>query len=103
MTIADMIGQVDIFSAAVAIGFMGGVTIMATTALARQPRKKMEFEYRLADMKQHQEHESDLKRIDVERETALGKIAANKQVEITRIENGMLDVKTSSQTTRDDY
>lgn len=94
MNIAEIVGPVDVYSAAVAIGVGAGITIMTVTALARQPRRKMELEFQLADMKQKQSHAETLQKIDVERETALGKIAANKAVEVARIENGMIDVKT---------
>jgi hypothetical protein len=97
MNIQDMIGPVDVYSAAVLVAFGAGATIIVTTALARTPRKKMEFEFQLANMKQQQEHDQQLKRIDVEHERDLGKIAANKQIEITRIESGMIDVRQAGE------
>lgn len=39
---------------------------------------------------------ADARNQDVNREVALGKIAANRQVEIARIEGGMVDVKKSN-------
>lgn len=92
MNIADIVGPVDVFSAAVVIGFGAAVTIMVVTGLARTPRKKMEFEFELAKMKQNHDADSAKQQHEVNREVKLGQIAANKQIEVSRIENGMVDV-----------
>lgn len=95
MNIQDIIGPVDVFSAAVAIATGVGITIVTTTALARTPRRKMDLDYQLELTKLANADKQNARTAEVEREVKLGKIAADKQVEVTRIENGMLDVKST--------
>lgn len=92
LDVASIVGSVDVFSAAVAIAFGGGITIMATTALARTPRRKLDLDFELEKIKLDNADRSAQRNSDVEREVKLGQIAANKQVEVARIENGMVDV-----------
>jgi len=101
MNIQDIIGPVDVFSAAVAIATGVGVTIITTTALARTPRRKLDLDYQLEKIKLANADAANARNWDVEREVKLGKIAADKQVEVARIENGMIDVK-NARSNRDD-
>jgi hypothetical protein len=101
MTLADMIGQVDVYSAAVALGVGAGVTIIATTALARAPRKKLEMDFELARLKQSQEHAERTQANDISREKELAKIASGREIEFKRIENGMIDVQPSRSSSRE--
>jgi hypothetical protein len=94
MDISSVIGPVDVFQAAVAIGLGIGGTIVVTTALARTPRKKLEMDYKLALIKQEQDLSIVTQRQDIDREVRLGQIIANKEVEVKRIENHMVDLNT---------
>lgn len=93
MNIQDIIGPVDVYSAAVAIATGVGVTIITTTALARTPRRKLDLDYELEKIKLANADADRARQSDVEREVKLGKIAADKQVQVARIESGMVDVK----------
>lgn len=96
MTIADMIGNVDVFSAAVALGIGGGVTIIAVTGLARTPRRKLDMDFRLAEMKQQLDHKEQTQNNEISREKALAEIASRSEVEIRRIDSGMIELKTNN-------
>jgi hypothetical protein len=94
MDISSVIGPVDVFQAAVAIGLGISATIVVTTALARTSGKKLEMDYKLALIKQEQELAVVTQRQDIDREVKLGQIIANKEVEVKRIENHMVDLNT---------
>lgn len=93
MNIQDIIGPVDVFSAAVAIAAGVGTTIIVTTALARMPRRKMELDFQLQKITLGNADAANARSNNVEREVKLGQIVANKEVEVARIENGMIDVE----------
>jgi len=95
MNIQDIIGPVDVFSAAVAIATGVGVTIITTTALARTPRRKLDLDYQLEKIKLANADNANLRSNDVQREVELGKIASKQIVEVARIENGMIDVENA--------
>lgn len=95
MNIQDIIGPVDVFSAAVAIATGAGATIIVTTALARTPRRKLDLDFQLEKIKLANADNANERSFDVDREVQLGKIAANKQIEVARIESGMVDVKST--------
>lgn len=94
MNIADIVGPVDVFSAAVAIAFGGGATIMITTALARTPRRKLDLDFEVEKIRLENSDKASARDSDVNREVNLGKIIANKEVEVKRIENHMVDLNT---------
>lgn len=96
MTIADMIGNVDVFSAAVAIATGAGLTIIVTTGLARTPRRKLDMDFKLATMKQQLEHEERTQVNEIAREKDLAKIASGREVEFKRIDSGMIELKTNN-------
>lgn len=91
-TIAGIIGPVDVYSAAVAIALGAGATIMVTTALARTPRRKLDLDYEVQKITMANADRDAARKSDVSREVQLGKIAADKQVEVSRIEHGMVDL-----------
>jgi hypothetical protein len=94
MTIASIIGQVDVYSACVAVVALGGATIVATAQIAKyQNRRKTDQQFELEKLKLHNADAESARTSDVNREVKLGQIAANRQVEIARIEGGMVDVK----------
>ena len=97
MTIASMIGPVDFYSAATAIAFAGGFTVIVSTQIAKyQNRRTTDQSFELEKLKLRNADTADARNQDVNREVELGKIAANRQVEIARIEGGMVDVKKSN-------
>lgn len=97
MNIADIVGPVDIYSAAVAIAFGVGVTVLATTSVAKyQSRRKADQSFELEKLRLQNADSDSARQSDVGREVKLGQIAANRQVEIARIEGGMIDVKKSN-------
>jgi len=97
MNIAEIVGPVDGFSAGVAIAGLVGATIIGTTLIARfQTRRSMDQSFELEKLKLRNADAEMTRRSDVERETKLGQIAANRQVEIARIEGGMVDVKAAN-------
>lgn len=95
MTIQSIIGNVDIFSAAVAIAIGGGLTIIVTTALMRQSPKKLEYDYKLAHLAQEHRHAEQVQNNDIAREKALAQIASTREIEFKRIDSGMIDVKAT--------
>lgn len=96
MNIADMIGPVDVYSAGVAIAFAVGATITTTTLIARyQSKRETDQKFELEKIKLINDDAEKARQSDVNREIGLGKIAANRQVEIARIEGGMLDVQAA--------
>lgn len=54
-----------------------------------------EHEFELAKIQRENAQALALKNADIDREVKLGKIAANRQVEVARIESGMVDVKAA--------
>jgi hypothetical protein len=93
MNIQDIIGPVDVFSAAVAIATGAGATIIATTALARTPRRKLDLDFELEQIKLRNADAANARDKNVQREVELGKIASKQIVEVARIESGMIDVE----------
>lgn len=97
MNIADVIGPVDIYSAGVAVAFTGGATVTMSILLARfQTRRKTDQEFELEKIKLSNQEAVNARASGVDREVKLGQIAANRQVEIARIEGGMIDLKKSN-------
>lgn len=87
MTIASLIGQVDMYSAGVAVAFAAGATVFATTLVARhETRRKTDQQFELEQLRLRNSDAENTRRADIDREIQLGKIAANRQIEIARIE-----------------
>jgi len=95
MNIQDIIGPVDVYSAAVAIGFGLAITVITTTALARTPKRQREINFDLERLRLANTDAANARSFDVDREVKLGQIAANKQIEVARIESGMVDLKAN--------
>lgn len=96
MTIAGIIGPVDIYSAAVATVMAAGGTVVVTTLIARyQTRRKTDQQFELERLKLHNADAESARINDVNREVRLGQIAATRQVDIARIEGGMIDLKSA--------
>lgn len=96
MSVADIVGTVDAYSAATAVAFAAGLTVVATSAIVRwQNSSKLRMDFEVEKLKLSNADAANARNWDVDREVKLGQIAANKQIEVTRIESGMVDVKTA--------
>jgi len=96
MNIAEIVGPVDGFSAGVVVAALVGATIIGTTLIARfQTRRSADQSFELEKLKLRNADAESARQKDVEREVKLGQIAANRQVEIARIEGGMIDLKNT--------
>lgn len=96
MNVAEIIGQVDVYSASVAIAFAAGATVTSSILLSRfQTRRNTDQQFELEKIKLSNAEASNVRAFEVDREVKLGQIASSRQIEIARIESGMLDVKST--------
>lgn len=95
MTIASMIGEVNMYSAGVAVAFAAGATVVSSMLVARyQSGKKRDQDFEIAKITLENNRLVNEHAKNVEREVALGKVASGRDIEIKRIESGMIDVKS---------
>jgi hypothetical protein len=94
MTIASLIGQVDVYSAGVAIAFAVGATVVSTSLVVRyQSGKKRDQDFEIEKLKLANAREATAQAKNVERDIALGNIASKAEVEFKRIEHGGVEAK----------
>ena len=96
MNIASVIGPVDVFSAFVAVAIILGSTIFATAMTIKwQNRHKIDQDFELARYRIEVDAQNIRRAADKVHETELAKLAMEKDIQIRRIETGMIDVKAA--------
>lgn len=96
--LSSLVGNVDVPAAGVLIAMFVAMAIVATTFLTLYSSKQETAnKFELAKMAQDAERQVSLARENREHEKDLAKIAANREVEIRRIDSGMIDLQTAQQ------
>lgn len=86
------VGQVDVPAAAVLVAIVIGTGIgFASFIVVYKSKQEVHNKFELAKMAQQAETQIKLQDSKLNQETALAKIAANREVEVRRIDTGMLE------------
>lgn len=102
--LGSFVGAVDLPAAAVLIAISIAVAVVMTTFLSVHTGKQQRsYDFELAKMTKEMEHQSRETSLKNDLEKDLARVASNREVEIRRIESGLVDLKTVERQRQSDY